>query len=117
MTNVLDNHVHSVYLDFDEDVVKCSKFCGLSLPVAEALKKVLPEARLDVVEAILPSHHGKAYVVSANGVYWCAITGYTRGVLHLLEFKPEEYYEVFKKAVSKCFGALLVQIDFVKKGV
>ena len=106
------NHQHSYWLDFHNDEVKCSRFkCKEKMSPSEALVKADPRFSLEVAHGKLKGHDGKVYVIRKNSEYLCSITGYTCGVLHLLDFVKPDQHEVFKKVVNKCFGVNLIQIE------
>ena len=108
----MNNHTHSYWLDFQNDVVRCSRFkCKQKVGVADALTEADPRFSLEVAHGKLKGHDGKVYVIKVNGEYICSITGYTRGVLHLSDSVKPDHREFFYRVVSKCFGVNLIQID------
>ena len=109
----MTTHTHSYWLDFGKDKVFCSRFCGKSFDPSELIKEFGAEWSLTITESLLPQYKGeKIYLVRYSGKYLCSITGYSQGVLHLLDFKEkDQYFEKFKRVVSECFGVNHIQIE------
>lgn len=112
------NRQHSYWLDFERDEVACSRFgCKEKLSPSDALVKADLRFSLEIAHGKLKVYHGKVYVIKMNGEYLCSITGYTHGVLHLLDFVKPDQRDVFKEVVSKCFGVNHLQIQEELKNV
>jgi len=106
----LDNH--SCWLDFENDTVRCSRLgCRNTWSPADALAEAWPELTLEVTQAKLKGYSGKVYLVRTYGEYLCTITGYTRGVLHLLDFVKPDLFDAFNQAVASCFGVNHIQLQ------
>ena len=112
------DHQHSYWLDFDNDKVECSRLgCKEKVNPSEALANADSNLSLEIAYGKLKGHDGKVYVIKINGKYLCSITGYTRGVLHLLDFTKPEHFDFFKKAVTWCFGVNYIQIQKERENV
>ena len=105
-------------MDFDKGIVRCSGICRQTKQIEEALLAVLPNSTVEAANGVIGDVNGnKVYVVKLNDLYLCTVTDYIRGVLFLLDFKPMEHFEIFKSAVSECFGVNRIQIQNRKEEI
>jgi hypothetical protein len=105
-------HTHSYWLDFENDVVRCSGIgCTHTMSPSTALTSQCPDMRLEIADMVEKGKHSKVYLLVYKGSYLGVIKGYTRGVLHLSEFKIANIFDMFREVVQQCFGVNLVQLQ------